>query len=610
MVKRSLIRILPITFIGIICLWLLAGNRLEFIETVAELTPFYTTWESFADTVGHPGGSLLYVSSAVSSCFANPWLGSVLFALLACALTMLQSFNHRKGIAPVLFSSAIALLLLLNFTQQCYIIYVLKVPASGTSPLVGFIVVACLVSCAGFLGRKLQSFKGKIVAYIYFAIVVLLGYPLFGFYALFASFLIMMMYVCRLWAYSKISACGFVLVFVALVCLWPYLLATYFYTDVGVPQCYFAALPDYQTVPSERRLWMPIVAAVVLTILFYNIRETQRLRKLFIAVSTLMFITALVVAVRFTYNDKNFSQTLRMRMAVDKADWETVLNIVRQSDSEPTRVEVLFRNLALQKMGRGGDELFQYQDGDAPYNSVRPATYLRLVAAAPLYYYYGKVNFCYRWCMEDMVEYGMRPSYLKYLSLCSIVSGEMKLARKYLLQLSYTWFYRDFAEKYLAYIDNPRLVERDKDMVAVRELMNYDNLLDGDSGLIEVYLLNSFALMEGGTRSMVELSLQDNLILKDIDGFWPRFFALLPTFTGKIPLHYQEAALLFNALQPRYELGQLPIDKQVQESFNELVAASSKNGAMGDDYNATALKPQFGRTYWYYYFFVKELKTN
>lgn len=52
----------------------------------------------------------------------------------------------------------------------------------------------------------------------------------------------------------------------------------------------------------------------------------------------------------------------------------------------------------------------------------------------------------------------------------------------------------------------------------------------------------------------------------------------------------------------------LPIDPAISQRFQRLVEASSR---MGDNAaNATILRPEFGNTYWYYYFFVEGLKTN
>ena len=156
---------------------------------------------------------------------------------------------------------------------------------------------------------------------------------------------------------------------------------------------------------------------------------------------------------------------------------------------------------------------------------------------------------------------------------------------------------------------NPRRSKNAEKKGEPFELMNYADVLDGDAGLIEFYLLNSFAMTEGGSREMVELSMMNNLITKNLESFWPRFFKLLPTWQGHIPRHYQEAALMIAQLTGRNDLlTNIPIDPDVSARFERLVTASAQNG--DNDYNKIALKGEFGDTYWYYYFFVEGLKTT
>lgn len=61
-------------------------------------------------------------------------------------------------------------------------------------------------------------------------------------------------------------------------------------------------------------------------------------------------------------------------------------------------------------------------------------------------------------------------------------------------------------------------------------------------------------------------------------------------------------------LQGGSPISEIPIDPTIGQRFQRLVEASAR---MGDNAaNAIALRPEFGDTYWYYYFFVEGLKTN
>ena len=144
-------------------------------------------------------------------------------------------------------------------------------------------------------------------------------------------------------------------------------------------------------------------------------------------------------------------------------------------------------------------------------------------------------------------------------------------------------------------------------MRRVRELVCYDDLLDGDNGAIEAYILRSFALTTGGTRDIMELSLLSRLVMKELDGFWPRFASLLPLYGGRVPVHLQEAALMVRQLQGGPDLEGADISPEVAGRFARLLQVA---GRYGDAAQGGWLKGEFGGTYWYYYFFVNGLQTK
>ena len=306
-----------------------------------------------------------------------------------------------------------------------------------------------------------------------------------------------------------------------------------------------------------------------------------------------------------TFKDENYRNILKMKQAVDKDDWQQVLDIARQQspNTSPTRIQVCYTRLALYKLGLSGESLYSYPDGDADYATPTVNQYLRLIAGPQLYYHLGKPNYAYRWCMEDMVEYGLRPQYLSYMLRASLLNGEKALAEKYARQLNAHPFY---------HIDPEQDYETERK--AIEPLLEYNNILDGDGGHVEAYLLQNYATMRGGTRQMVTLSLDCALILKDINDFWPLFIKMLPVWehenSNKIPRHYQEAALLFANLQGNIDLSQVNIAPDIKNSFDNLIAEANANSQYGDEYNATRLRPLYGNTYWYYYFFTTGLKTN
>lgn len=587
--------------------WLLAPQSPYLAETAA-LTPFYTTSDFFIGMLHRAAGGVFYVASMLQSSFALPWLGGSLLLLLLCLLAKVvrHAFRYHDGAEALCWLPSF--LLLLNYTGAGYLVYLVKMPALAFTPVVGTLAAVSLA----WLYRVTTTRQGAPAFVASLATIVVTasaGFWLMGFYALLACLLFLITDLTTLRQHVRRHAVA-IAVTAAAALIVPYALWRIGCFHMRPDQLWQAGIPDFLADGDEGHPLMPLHLAllVVVALSLFTFRRikrpTAKWRPDLIAGIAVMG-AAMWATGRYTFRDTNFLSILKMKQAFERGDDSRVLELALQNTDVPTRTQVVLTRLALWRTGQAADKLFTYPDGDAPYCSPRQAQYMRLMAGRLIYFYLGQVNYAYRWCMEDMVEYGLRPDYLKYMIRCSMLNGETDVARKYVEQLRHTFFHRDFAERYARLIDTHR---HDKDMQAIRPLLQYNDMLDGDGGMIEPYLLESAAYSEGGSREMVELSLMCNLITKNAQGFWPRFIQLLPTWKGRIPVHYQEALLLFAQLQNRYDISGLPVDSAIRASFERLVQASGQNG--NDPDNAVALKPEFGGTYWYYYFFVNGLKTN
>lgn len=382
---------------------------------------------------------------------------------------------------------------------------------------------------------------------------------------------------------------------------------------------------------------------------------------------------AVLFAVLFWYKDLNFHTELKIEAAMDRMDYKEVLNVVKAENkimakaqakpryikankkytkekiqlmeaqekgtlpqeeleewdkkltmkyqrirrhTEPTRLIVMAKNLALLKLGREGDEMFRYLDGGA-----KPATPLDIrmmqVGGKMLYYHYARLNFCYRWCLEDGVEYGWKTEYLKYMTKTSLLSGEYKVAQKYVNTLSKTLFHKKWAAKYQNYIDKPAQIANDKEFASVRQLYCYEDQLDGDNSLVEIYLLNYFSHSFSDTTTPMfdEMGIMCALILKDIPTFWQNFFRYANSHkTDRMPTHFQEAALLYGNLEPgKVDISKMPFDKPIELKFKAFMEFA-RTHAMGDYAERDPEVRQqfyekFHDTYYYFYFFIRDVKS-
>ena len=99
--------------------------------------------------------------------------------------------------------------------------------------------------------------------------------------------------------------------------------------------------------------------------------------------------------------------------------------------------------------------------------------------------------------------------------------------------------------------------------------------------------------------------------MKDISLFWPRFMKYATLHTQEhMPRHYQEAAYLYGHLENNVDISKMPFDQEVRDSYERFMKFNEQCGPMSEEQKAIAFFPQFGNTFYYFYFLVRNQKTN
>ena len=78
----------------------------------------------------------------------------------------------------------------------------------------------------------------------------------------------------------------------------------------------------------------------------------------------------------------------------------------------------------------------------------------------------------------------------------------------------------------------------------------------------------------------------------------------------RIPTHYQEALLLYAQIDRRADISKFNLDEKVKKRFSEFTKLTSKYKGMTEQQMAPYFKKDYGDTYWYFYFFIREIKSN
>jgi len=573
------------------------------------------------DCMKLPGGLLAWTGSYLTQFLYHPALGSTMLIALWILLFFLikRAFRLTGRLSVLAFLPVMCLLA--SEIDLGYWIYYIKLPGYYFRETLGFIAATLLVWLAGWAGDR-GGGAGKWYA-VGMSLLTALCYPLFGAFALLALLVQAVKGACR-WRADKarsLYAAGSALALLAV-------------TPIAFYQCY-PELPMYDAWVVSFPLFraedlvsmppmMPFLVAAACYLVYALLPEGLRIgekRLTAYALNAGLLLLAVLGVEMSDFDDSNYHSETRMYRAVDEQRWDDVLMEAAKAPGDVTRQMVMLRNIALFNKGTAGQQMFHYNNmGEPPVTRDSLHVHLVQTAAPMIYLHHGKTNFALRWCIENSVEYDYCFSNLKLLAVCSLIHGEMGAARKYLDILSNTLYYKDWAEHYQPITENPSLLKGKNlgqhypELANIIELRNHmGTTLDGDNGLCEMYIINYFSnTMNRDSKYLQEITLDYAIIQKDIQLFWPHFLLYATLNQDKeMPIHYQEAAYLYGKLEPQtMDTSHMPFDqKRIVEryaSFNQ-VSQSLIQAKMNTRQVGEAMKASFGDTFWWFYFFCRDV---
>lgn len=600
-----LMTLLLIAALAVVAAMLLIHES-DFLFRVQEMNLFLYTPLFLKQQMVTSGGFLTYLGTYLTQFFYHPWMGVAILCLwwALLAWVMKRAFNIPAKWMSVLLIP-IALLLIIN-VDLGYWIYYLKLRGH-------FFVATIGTTAAVTLAWAYRALPSKFfLRTIFIVLAVVVGYPLFGFYSLLAA-LLMAVLAWRLDDYGITHRVIDSAVALAAIALIPiiYYYAVYYQTNFD--NIYYTALPLYRIDQDYMVYYVPfylLVAVLVAYAACYRSRRKAEVKHVVAWTAAQIALLAVIVVStwHFWYKDENFHTELSMYRSAMNQEWEDILTTYRAHDSSPSRMMWLSKNLALSRLGRQGDEMYRYRNGDSA--PVAPfAVRMAQCGGKMLYYNYGLLNYCYRWCMEDGVEYGWRIDYLIYMLKCSLINQEMVVAQKYIDLLKQTKYYKTWAEQFEAYVQDPKLMEKDKELSTIRHLLPPVNELTSDQSLVEIFLINHFSTHDSEDPAFQEQAMIFALQTKDIATFWSRFFRYAQNMEAEhkhMPTHIQEAAYLYGHLENKVDISKMPFDKEVVDNYENFMAAAQSYSNLGEQQMKPLMYDRFGGTFYYEYFFTRD----
>ena len=576
----------------------------EYLWKVQELNLFLDTPLFLRQQMVTSGWFLTWLGSWLTEFFYYPWVGVSLLCLCWAVMMAVVGGAFRIPMKWAVLLLVPVAAILASDVELGYWIYYLKLRGYFFAATIGTTLAAASVWLFRLVPAKYY------LRPLYLVVSTAVLYPLIGFYGLLATLLAAIL----VWRLSATLTERVVITVVALlsVAFWPLFYYHFVFYQTNMLNIWWTGLPIFVLDQEYSSYYIPyyiLIASLVLMAVCYG-RGHGAVRRPFVWLACQVAVVAvLVVGVKhFWFNDYNFHKELRMLQYVENLDWENVLSEAAYVEDEPTRAIVMMKNLALFRLGRQGDEMYHYKTG-AKESATELPLRMTQVIGRPIYFHYGQLNFCYRWCLEDGVENGWRVEYLKYLLRCSLANGEDRVARKYIDQLKHTRYYGEWAAKHEQLLGNRKALAADSEFGPVLHLMTTGDVLASDKSLTEQFLMYQFIYNYSDDKLYQEQALLSALWMKDIQMFWPRFFKYAETHAGQhMPIHFQEAAFLYGHLEHQVDISKMPFDKEVVQTYNDFMQLAQQCAGMSNDQMMHVFYPRFGHTFYYEYYLVRNQK--
>ena len=447
---------------------------------------------------------------------------------------------------------------------------------------------------------------------LYVLAVVLVGYPFIGIYSLIAALAVVFLALSRKqWAAAVLGA--------ICIALLPLLYTHFIFTHIDTRYTFLAGFPYMDFVDNHRR-FIPLIlamASLVIVPLLKNrlvseveppLRPSTPLR-----VRSIVFaVVAFACIIFFSYRNRNFHLEIAMQQAIERNDWDKVLKLASKSEN-PTRIIIMYRNIALFNKGQLCDRMFTYPNESIDIDT--PAQISQTEVCAPtVFFYNGLINYSTRWAWEMSMMFQRTLERYKYQAKVALFTGKENpaLVEKYLDIIGSNLWQRKWVEKYRSYLQNPALLENDPEYAMFKQLDRFEEVKYMSSAVVENTVNNHYLLQEEPDGIMLDLSLASAMTMKDIDMFWYYYDKLLDS-GRRIPTHVGEAAILFAYIggnQAEIDAVARDLGGARSSTVSKFIRFSSEASASQSGVDPAVFKKKYGDTYWYYSYFVKSLTTN
>jgi hypothetical protein len=282
--------------------------------------------------------------------------------------------------------------------------------------------------------------------------------------------------------------------------------------------------------------------------------------------------------------------------------WQKIIEMAeKKAPTSPLSVASL--NLALGETGQLGDRMFEFfQNGTEGLIPDFKRDFELPLFTNEIFYRLGMINTSQRLvfeAMEAIPDYKKSSRCIKRLVQTNLINGQYEVAKKYLMLLDKTLFYKKWADETLNYLYDEKKINSDSEYGWERKIRCKNDFLFSNREVAK--MLGLLYLNCKTNKLALDYMLAYTLQNKDLDSFMRYFPLCKGYYSYHIPRYYQEA-LIFVWTHSHRDFNNLPwrIDPLILQKVYDFSQTYSSN------YDAQSLlQNQYSDTYWYYFLYNK-----
>ena len=283
-------------------------------------------------------------------------------------------------------------------------------------------------------------------------------------------------------------------------------------------------------------------------------------------------------------------------------DWDGILNFLKERPMN-NYLFMNYANMALAEKDELGDRAFHfYPRGTNALLATTNSTGSVRLLLSDVNYSVGCIAEAQQHAFEGQVTFpnSLGIQTLKRLVKTNLIFGHYEVAEKYLSLIAKTTFHKEWAKKYMNFLNKDDVVEKDEELGEKRRGLSLHNRFAMFYGW-DLELEDILEVNPDNDRALAYLGIF-KLLSKDLEGF--RVF--MDKYYGQkdmkdIPMAFQQGKIML-CYQDKQAWENVGFSTQVVKEFKQYLSLYAQNRQRPNLKNV--MHHSFGHTFWYYLMFV------